>query len=236
MSELRRKLSNLLGVAVGFMLAAGVLGVIWCHLVTSDLSWLPNFNFTSKREQLLRRHASRFQRQRDAAAVEKDVGPLRCTLTPWTGPALDADSAPDLRLELTNTSDEAVRRSGTRAARSAMSRSWCAAGARRSMAPSASEVGPRCRTASTRRQAGRSRFPRYWFSNPAKPLLRRSICLTSAMVAVDRGPRAFTSSRRSCSMKTSMAIRNRGSAFSPAPNQLPLNWSVRWPALALPGD
>jgi hypothetical protein len=79
MSE-RRKLWNLLYVLIVLLLAAGIVAVV-C------LSCVP---LTKPRRE----------------ASESDLGPLRCTLEPW--PDRTGEDPPDLRLQLTNTSERPV--------------------------------------------------------------------------------------------------------------------------------
>jgi hypothetical protein len=107
MSNLGRILSNLLIVVAGLLVGVGVLAVAGVLLVSSDLSWLPDLG--PKPNQRQARFAARFYRQRDAAAASEDIGPISCVLTPWSGPSPNDDPAPDLRLELANTSAAPVR-------------------------------------------------------------------------------------------------------------------------------
>jgi hypothetical protein len=108
MSNLRRILSNLLAVVAGLSVAVCILTVAGVLLMSADLSWLPAVRLVPQQDERQARFAARFQRQQEAAVADEDVGPVRCVLTPWNGPAPNDDPAPDLRLELTNTATESV--------------------------------------------------------------------------------------------------------------------------------
>jgi len=110
MRDRRSKFWNGLGVGVGVLLTAGVLAVVWSYLTTS--SSLPSLGFFAlgpKPDAWQVQFAARFFRQQDAAAVQEDLGPVRCRLAPWQGVAEGNEPPPDLRLELTNTSTDPVQ-------------------------------------------------------------------------------------------------------------------------------
>jgi hypothetical protein len=107
MSNKRRKLWDLLYVPVVLLLAAGALAVAWLSLRPLALPAL--FRWASESDPNVGpppEAFDRFRRQQDDLANGTDVGPIRCTLAPW--PDRAGDHPPDLRLDLTNSSDGPV--------------------------------------------------------------------------------------------------------------------------------
>jgi hypothetical protein len=103
----RRKLWDVRYVLVVLLLAAGILAVVWLSVRPLALPAL--FRWASESEPNVGpppEAFDRFRRQQDALANGADVGPIRCSLTPW--PDRAGDHPPDLRLELSNSSDSPV--------------------------------------------------------------------------------------------------------------------------------
>jgi len=106
MSDTRRKLSTLLQVVVGLVLAVAFLVVVWLTLrVPLQVLW---FRFISESEPTAGpppEAFERFRREQEDIAGAADRGPIHCRLEPWTE---GGEHPPDLKLSLTNTSAEPV--------------------------------------------------------------------------------------------------------------------------------
>jgi hypothetical protein len=106
MSDLRRRVSNLLAVVVGVLLAAAVIGVLL--LSFSDHLRPLLSRFVSESEPTVGpppEAFERFRREQDDIAHGEARGPIRCSLSPCSD---GGAHPPDLKLSLTNTSSEPV--------------------------------------------------------------------------------------------------------------------------------
>jgi hypothetical protein len=106
MSDTRRKLSNLLAVAIGTLLAVAVVVVLLLSFGDQLRPLLSRFISESEPTAGPPPEAfERFRREQDDIAHGEDRGPIRCSLSRWT----DKGQHPaDLKLSLTNTSSEPV--------------------------------------------------------------------------------------------------------------------------------
>ncbi len=107
MSDTHRKLSLFSQVAVGVLLAVGLLAVA---LLIAGEHFRPLWlRFISESDPEAGRPPpeafERFRREQEDIANAGDRGPIRCRLVPWPE---DGEHPPDLRLELVNTSAEPV--------------------------------------------------------------------------------------------------------------------------------